>query len=216
MRGKSLALLTVLAALAVPAQARAAGPVFHGSISTISAAQRERMIGSSWHSGCPVPIRDLRLLRLDYWGFAGALRRGSLIVHEDQARRVRRVFAKLFYAKFRIRRMRLIDAFDGSDDRSMDANNTSAFNCRFVAGTTSWSQHAYGRAIDINPIRNPYVAGSHVSPTAGAPYADRSLHAIGMIHGGDAVVRAFADASWKWGGYWTYPKDYMHFSRNGH
>jgi hypothetical protein len=134
MRGKSLALLTVLAALAVPGQARAADPVFHGSISTISAAQRERMIGSSWHSGCPVPIRDLRLLKLDYWGFAGALRRGSLIVHEDQARRVRRVFAKLFYAKFRIRRMRLIDAFDGSDDRSMDANNTSAFNCRFVAG----------------------------------------------------------------------------------
>jgi hypothetical protein len=173
------------------------------------------MVGSSWHSGCPVRIRDLRLLRLDYWGFGGRVRHGRLIVHEDQARRVKRVFRKLFYAHFRIRRMLLIDAYNGSDDRSMDANNTSAFNCRFVAGTTTWSQHAYGRAIDLNPVRNPYVAGSHVSPEAGRAYTDRSRRAIGMIHGGDAVVRAFGDANWRWGGAWSYPKDYMHLSRTG-
>jgi hypothetical protein len=216
MRLKLLILTVLLAALTVPGHARAAAPVFHGSISVIGAQLRERMTGSSWHSGCPVRIRDLRLLKLDYWGFGGRVRLGRLIVHEDQALRMKRVFSKLFYADFRIRRMLLIDAYNGSDDRSMDANNTSAFNCRFVAGTTIWSQHAYGRAIDINPIRNPYVAGSHVSPEAGRPYADRSRHAIGMIHGGDAVVRAFAVANWKWGGYWSYPKDYMHFSRNGH
>lgn len=216
MRVRVLALPAVLAALVVAGQARAADPVFHGSISVVDAARRDRMIGSSWHSGCPVRIRDLRLLKLDYWGFGGRVRRGRLIVHEDQARRVKRVFSKIFYAHFRIRRMVLIDTYDGSDRRSMEANNTSAFNCRFVAGTTTWSQHAYGRAIDINPIRNPYVAGSHVSPEAGRRYADRSRHAMGMIHGGDAVVRAFADASWKWGGYWSYPKDYMHLSRNGH
>jgi hypothetical protein len=216
MRLKLLTLTVLLAALTVPGHARAAAPVFHGSISVIGAQLRERMTGSSWHSGCPVRIRDLRLLKLDYWGFGGRVRLGRLIVHEDQALRMKRVFSKLFYADFRIRRMLLIDAYNGSDDRSMDANNTSAFNCRFVAGTTTWSQHAYGRAIDINPIRNPYVAGSHVSPEAGRPYADRSRHAIGMIHGGDAVVRAFAVANWKWGGYWSYPRDYMHFSRNGH
>lgn len=216
MRLKLLTLTVLLAALTVPGHARAAAPVFHGSISVIGAQLRERMTGSSWHSGCPVRIRDLRLLKLDYWGFGGRVRLGRLIVHEDQALRTKRVFSKLFYADFRIRRMLLIDAYNGSDDRSMDANNTSAFNCRFVAGTTTWSQHAYGRAIDINPVRNPYVAGSHVSPEAGRPYADRSRHAIGMIHGGDAVVRAFAVANWKWGGYWSYTKDYMHFSRNGH
>jgi D-alanyl-D-alanine carboxypeptidase-like protein len=216
MRSRLLALTALLAALAVPGLARAADPVFHGSISVIDAQLRERMRGSSWHRGCPVPTRDLRLLRLDHWGFGGRVRHGHLIVHEDQAPRVRRVFSKLFYAHFRIRRMLLIDAYNGSDDRSMNANNTSAFNCRFVAGTTTWSQHAFGRAIDINPIRNPYVAGSHVSPDAGRPYADRSRHAMGMIHGGDAVVRAFAVANWKWGGYWSYPKDYMHFSRTGH
>jgi hypothetical protein len=216
MRSTLLALTALLAALAIPGHARAADPVFHGSISAIDAQLRERMTGSSWHRGCPVRIRDLRLLRLDRWGFDGTVRRGRLIVHEDQARRVKRVFSRLFDAHFRIRRMRLIDFYNGSDDRSMDANNTSAFNCRFVAGTTRWSQHAYGRAIDINPIRNPYVAGSHVSPEAGRPFADRSRHAIGMIHGGDAVVRAFAAANWEWGGYWSYPTDYMHFSRNGH
>jgi D-alanyl-D-alanine carboxypeptidase len=221
MGRRTSALAVVVSALALGGSAlggleQAAGPVFHGSISTIDGAQRERMTGSSWHRGCPVPIRDLHLLTVDYWGFGGNVRRGRLIVHEDQALRVKRVFRKLFYRGFRIRRMVLIDAYGGSDRRSMAANNTSAFNCRFVAGTTTWSQHAYGRAIDINPIQNPYVNGSYVSPTAGSPYADRTKHAIGMIHGGDRVVRAFADANWKWGGYWSPYKDYMHVSRNGH
>ena len=216
MRKTTVLLVAVVAALALGRSAQAAEPVFHGSIATIDAAQRERMTGSSWHRGCPVPIRDLRLLTLDYWGFGGHVRQGHLIVHEGQALRIKRVFRKLFDRGFRIRRMVLIDTYDGSDRRSMEANNTSAFNCRYVAGTTTWSQHAYGRAIDINPIRNPYVDGSYVSPTAGAPYADRTRHAMGMIHSADKVVRAFADANWKWGGYWSSPKDYMHFSRNGH
>src|SRR5919109_123017 len=182
MRTRTTALCVVLAALALTGSATAADPTFHGSISRIDAVQRERMIGKSWHKGCPVPIRDLRLLRLDRWGFVG---HGKLIVHEHQARKVLRVFRKLFNRGFRIRRMSLIDRYDGSDRRSMEANNTSAFNCRFVSGTTRWSQHAYGRAIDVNPVRNPYVDGSYVSPTAGAPYADCTKHRIGMIHAGD-------------------------------
>jgi poly-gamma-glutamate synthesis protein (capsule biosynthesis protein) len=99
----------------------------------------------------------------------------------------------------------------------MEADNTSAFNCRFVAGTQRWSMHAYGRAIDINPVENPYVSGSHVSPPAGAPFADRSRDAAGMIHAGDAVVRAFKRrAGWKWGGSWPGgTRDYQHFSSNG-
>lgn len=221
MTKRTSTLVVLVTALALGGSARAgfaqaAGPVFHGSIATIDPAQRERMIGSSWHRGCPVPIRNLRLLTLDYWGFGGHVRRGRLIVHEDQALRIKRVFRKLFDRGFRIRRMVLIDTYDGSDRRSMNANNTSGFNCRYVSGTTTWSQHAYGRAIDINPIRNPYVSGSYVSPTAGAPYADRTRRSMGMIHAGDRAVRAFADADWKWGGYWSPYQDYMHFSRNGH
>jgi D-alanyl-D-alanine carboxypeptidase len=214
--GRRLALLVaLLVAMAAAGQAGAAGPVFQGSISVLTRERKAEMRGKSWHRGCPVLLRDLRLLTLNFWGYGGSLRTGRLIVHERQASRIKRVFSKLFYAHFRIRRMKPIDAYDGDDRRSMNANNTSGFNCRYVSGTARWSQHAYGKAIDINPIQNPYVSGSYVSPTAGAPYRDRTKRAIGMIHAGDKVVRAFADAKWGWGGYWTSYKDYMHFSRTG-
>ena len=215
MRSRLLALTALLAALAVPGHARAADPVFHGSISAIDAQLRERMTGSSWHRGCPVRIRDLRLLRLDRWGFDGTVRRGRLIVHEDQARRVKRVFSRLFDAHFRIRRMRLIDFYNGSDDRSMDANNTSAFNCRFVAGTTRWSQHAYGLAIDINPFHNPYLRGDLVAPELASAYVDRDWKRPGMIFEGDVVTDAFDAIGWGWGGRWNSLKDWMHFSLYG-
>jgi hypothetical protein len=127
------------------------------------------------------------------------------------------VFERLYRDRYPIRRMRLIDKYGASDRKSMAADNTSAFNCRFVAGRPGvWSQHAYGRAIDVNPIENPYVTSSgHVSPPAGRPFADRSRKVPGMIHAGDATVRAFAAAGWEWGGNWSWPKDYQHFSSNG-
>jgi hypothetical protein len=216
-----LALVIVLAApssaaaIVAPAPSSGLPPVFHGTVSRIDKNTRARMVGSSWHRGCPVGMGDLRLLRLDHWGFEGLVKQGRLIVHERASRKIRGVFRRLFERHFPIRRMRLIDAYGGSDDRSLKHNNTSAFNCRFVAGTTRWSMHAFGLAVDVNPVQNPYVAGSHVSPPAGAKYLDRSRRAKGMIHGGDKVVRAFARAGWEWGGYWTYPKDYQHFSATG-
>ncbi|MDD9205334.1 M15 family metallopeptidase, partial [Georgenia sp. 10Sc9-8] len=112
-------------------------------------------------------------------------------------------------------RMVPVDAYGGDDGASMAANNTSAFNCRTITGGSGWSEHSYGRAIDINPLANPYVAGSTVLPAAGWAYADRIRDAAGMIHAGDEVVRAFAERGWLWGGYWTYPKDYQHFSTSG-
>lgn len=217
---KPLVLAAALVALAVPAGVPAAeegaAPEFSATISRIGSATRARMIGSSWHRGCPVPIRNLRVLAVSRWGFDREVHRGWLVVHKDQAWRVRRVMHRLFDARYPIRRMRLIDVYDGNDRRSMAANNTSAFNCRFVAGTTRWSQHAYGRAIDVNPVQNPYVSGSYVSPPAGERYVDRSLERRGMIHAGDAVVRAFAAVGWEWGGRWSPAKDYQHFSANGH
>jgi hypothetical protein len=213
---KLFSILNVAFALAAPPTG-GSGPVFHGSISRIDAATRAEMIGSSWQEGCPVAIADLRLLRLDYLGFDDLVHRGRLIVHEAEARPIRRVFRTLFYARYPIRRMRLVDAYGGSDDRSMAADNTSAFNCRHVGGPSSpWSMHAYGKAVDVNPVENPYVQGSYVSPPTGESYVDRSRHAKGMVHGGDRVVRAFAAEGWKWGGYWTSPIDYQHFSTNGH
>jgi poly-gamma-glutamate synthesis protein (capsule biosynthesis protein) len=112
--------------------------------------------------------------------------------------------------------MRLVDDFRGDDDLSMAANNTSGFNCRRVAGTDSWSAHAYGAAIDVNPVQNPYVTRSSVAPPAGSPFAaiDRSAGAsvpVGGIRAGDVVVRAFARIGWEWGGSWPTSKDYQHF-----
>jgi D-alanyl-D-alanine carboxypeptidase len=212
---KLAVLFAVAASLLAPAPSGGLAPVYKSSIAVIDPATRAAMVGSSWHAGCPVPIRDLRLLTLDYWGFDGSVHSGRMVVHRDQAVRVRTVFRKLFYSHFPIRRMQLIDVYGGDDHRSMAANNTSAFNCRFVSWTSRWSMHAYGRAVDLNPVQNPWVSGSEVSPRAGRQYANRSRQAKGMIHAGDAVVRAFASVGWKWGGYWTGGKDYQHFSSNG-
>ena len=170
---------------------------------------------TSWRPGCPVPVARLRLLTMDHWGFDGRERRGRMIVHADYARDVVRVFRVLYRARFRIRRMELVERYGSDDDRSMAADNTSAFNCRRVEGSSSWSEHAYGRAIDVNPLENPYVRRGAVLPPAGIRYLDRSRRARGMIHRGDAVVRAFAAIGWKWGGDWASLKDYQHFSATG-
>jgi hypothetical protein len=192
-----------------------AAPRFRGSIVAERGAVRER-VRYSWRRRCPVGPVELRLLRVDHWGLDGRVHRGELIVHRDHARRILVVLEKLFKARYPIQRLRLVDAYQADDDRSMAANNTSGFNCRPVSGSSRWSEHAFGRAIDLNPLRNPYVTrGGRVSPPAGRPYANRARRAAGMIHGGDAVVRAFAAAGWRWGGYWSGSRDYQHFSSTG-
>jgi hypothetical protein len=192
-----------------------AAPTFRGTIVGGRAYVRSR-VRYSWRAGCPVGPVELRLLRVDHWGLDGKVHRGELMAHRDQARRILVVLKKLFQARYPIQRLRLVDAYRASDDRSMAANNTSGFNCRRVSGTSRWSEHAFGRAIDLNPLRNPYVTrGGRVSPPAGRPYANRARRAAGMIHGGDAVVGAFAAAGWRWGGYWSGSRDYQHFSATG-
>jgi len=203
----------ITAALAVPASSRAG---FSSDISRISERLEQRMRGKSWHRGCPVPIRNLRLVKVAFHGFDGERHLGKLVVHKDAAADMVTVFRKLWRKNFKIRKMYLVDRYDGSDRKSMRADNTSAFNCRTVAGTDTWSQHAYGRAIDINPVENPYVAGDgSVSPKRGTEYADRSLNRKGMIHADDSTVRAFEGVGWGWGGYWSSSKDYQHFSATG-
>lgn len=208
--------LWCLLASSVPLASAQDDPQFEAEISKIPADIKERMKGSSWHEGCPVPIKHLRLIRLTYWGFDKDVHGGKLIVHKDSDETMVQVFKKLFKKRFPIKRMKLIDAYDGDDNASMNKNNTSAFNCRVVAGTDSWSQHAYGHAIDINPVQNPYVrSDGSTSPAKGQPYADRSNHRPGMIHAGGGVVNAFAKIGWGWGGYWSSAKDYQHFSSTG-
>jgi D-alanyl-D-alanine carboxypeptidase len=214
-------LLSVAAALAVVASAKPSDTgsqgtsAFRGTIERIDAAQAKRMTGVSWRPGCPVGLRDLRLLRLSHWDFGGQARTGRLIVHRDVAREMVEVFRDLYAARFPIRRMVPVDAYGGSDFRSIEADNTSAFNCRFVEGTTRWSNHAAGTAIDLNPIENPYVSGGRTSHRASRPYVDRSRRRPGMAYEDGAVVRAFDRIGWGWGGRWTSVKDYQHFSASG-
>ena len=173
------------------------------------------MTGVSWRPGCPVHLRDLRLLTLSHWGFDGRRRIGRLEVHRDVARDLVAVFRRLYEARFPIRRMVPVDAYGGSDFRSIEADNTSAFNCRFVGGTRRWSEHAYGVAIDVNPIENPYVASGRTAHRASVPYVDRSRRRPGMAFERGALVRAFDAIGWGWGGRWAPVKDYQHFSRSG-
>jgi D-alanyl-D-alanine carboxypeptidase-like protein len=191
------------------------GPVFQASTSALTEAMRTRMTGVSWHPGCPVSLGQLRLLRLSYWGFDHAVHQGELIVNASGAASLTQAFRQLFAARFPIRQMRVVDDFGGDDERSMLADNTSAFNCRLVPGTSVWAQHAYGTAVDINPFENPEIRDGKADPPAAAAWADRSRSSPAMIRHGDAVWLAFDSIGWAWGGDWRSLKDYQHFSANG-
>ncbi|MBC9712624.1 M15 family metallopeptidase [Streptomyces sp. TRM66268-LWL] len=153
---------------------------------------------------------------MSHWGFDGKVHTGEMIVNERVAKDVLYVFGKAFAAKFPIRKMRPVSAYNGSDHASMADDNTSAFNCRQVVGNPGrLSQHSYGDAIDINTVENPYVDWSgRVHPAAGARHLDRWRRTKGMIRSGDVLTRAFRAVGWEWGGRWSNP-DYQHFSRNG-
>jgi hypothetical protein len=195
---------TFLAALAL-------APTFVGTVQPVTA----RDVPYSYRAGCPVGPSQLRLVRLSHWGFDGKAHLGSLVVRDRVARDVVTVFRRLYAERFPIRRLRKVDAYRGSDDASMAADNTSGFNCRFVSGTRRWSEHAYGEAIDVNPVENPYLQGGRVSPPAGRRYLDRSRARPGMAVDGGVLVRAFESVGWKWGGRWSGSRDYQHFSTTG-
>lgn len=197
-----------------PRARKGAAPRFRASVVRISPAWRSRL-PYSWHQGCPQPLSGLALIRMTYWGFDKRAHTGKMVVNATVTSKIIQVFSVLYRARYPIRRMVLVDVYHGVDSRSTNADNTSAFNCRFVAGTSGWSMHAYGLAIDLNPCENVYIVGSHVDPPRCAANADRSRQVPGLIHDGDLVTRAFASVGWRWGGLWSSPKDYQHFSSNG-
>jgi hypothetical protein len=196
--------------------ASASSRAFRGSITPISPALAQQMTGVSWRPGCPVPLRDLRVVTATHHGFDGRDHAGRVIVNRDVASRFLSVLRRLYADDFPIRRMTPVDAYGGSDFRSIEADNTSAFNCRFVEGTRRYSEHAYGRAVDINPIENPYVTSTGTtSHPASRSYVRRSPFRPGMAAEGHALVRAFGAIGWGWGGRWSGAKDYQHFSSSG-
>jgi hypothetical protein len=213
---RRLVAVVVLVLVLGTSSAAATGTAFRGSVSPLPASLRATMTGVSWRPGCPVGLDDLRLVRARHWGFDGRVHTGRLVVHRDVAGDVVTVLRRLYDARFPIRRMVPVDAYGASDFRSIEADNTSAFNCRYVDGTSRWSEHAYGRAIDLNPIENPYVTSSGTtSHGASRPYLRRAPYRAGMAVEDGAVVRAFDAVGWSWGGRGSGVKDYQHFSASG-
>jgi hypothetical protein len=191
--------------------------IFANDIRLLSGEQKEQMQGVSYHEGCPVGLDELRVVSVKYLGFDSKDHRGELVVHESVAQEVAQIFQALYVANYPINKMEPIRAYGGSDWRSIEADNSSAFNCRNATGSKHFSKHAYGLAIDLNPIENPYVfAGGKSSHKASAPYLDRSK--ILTTPQGKAVLKKRSEAvqifkryGWKWGGDFAREKDYQHF-----
>ena len=194
---------------------------FNANISPITLEVKKRMInGNSWRNTCPVPLSNLRYLQVNHWDFNGKTVSGEMIVHKDIATEVVYIFEELYNLHYPIRQMRLVSDFKANDWKSIDADNTSAFNCRAVTGNKKkWSKHAYGKAIDLNPLENPYISKTgYISHKGSLKYRKRvhlyntySDHAILLKD--DKATQIFKKYGWKWGGDWKYSKDYQHFSK---
>jgi hypothetical protein len=192
--------------------AATAAASFSGTITAVTASD----LRSTYRAGCPVGPSALRMVHMSYWGFDDRPHLGAMVVNAAVTQPVLTVFAALFRDHFPIRRMLPVDAYGGSDTRSMAADNTSGFNCRYVADThpPQWSVHAYGEAIDVDPVENPYLEGGTVEPPAGNAFLDRGRLRPGMAAPGTALNTAFASIGWPWGGRYHSP-DYQHFSKTG-
>jgi hypothetical protein len=174
-----------------------------------------RRTSLAWAPGCPVALADLRRLVLTFRGFDGLPHTGQMVVHRRVARDVVGVFRALHEADFPIEQMALVRKADLDAPPTGDGNNTAAYACRPTRGATTWSAHASGLAIDVNPFMNPYVNDDLVLPELASAYTRRSWRRPGMIHRGDVVTRAFAEIGWTWGGDFRSVSDPMHFSATG-
>ena len=175
-----------------------------------------RMSGRSYKDGCPVPVGDLRYLKVLHRDLSGRTLVGEMVANQSIADDLLEIFRALYDASYPIERMRLVDDYDADDESSMQANNSSCFNFRRKASLNSVSKHALGLAVDINPLYNPYyrvtASGRRiVQPSTGADYVDRSAAFPYKIERGDLCHRLFLEHGFHWGGSWTHSKDYQHF-----
>jgi hypothetical protein len=184
--------------------------------STINPVSPQVLARSTWQPGCPVPANKLRYLTMSFHGFDGRVHTGEMLVNADVAQTVVGIFAQLFAANFPIEEMRVTAAPELNLPPTGDGNNTNAFVCRQTPGQTHWSAHAYGLAIDLNPFHNPYILGDLVVPELASSYLERNRVRPGMALAGTPAVTAFEAVGWTWGGRWSAPVDFMHFSATGH
>ncbi len=178
----------------------------------------KRISGISYPVDCTVPLDELRYVGLMYVDFNGETQKGELICNKALAQDMVEIFYELYSNNYELESVKLVDEFGGDDTASMLANNTSCFNYRVVEGTTRLSNHAYGRAIDINPFYNPYITynkdgTTNVSPAGSEAYADRSASFPYKIDENDLAYKLFKEHGFKWGGDWNNSKDYQHFEK---
>lgn len=185
---------------------------FHASVQPVPADVVAR---STWQPECPVTLDELRYVTVSFWGFDDVAHTGEMIVHRDAADAMVQVFGQLFAARYPIEDMRVSTMADLDAPNTGDGNSTAAFVCRPTRGSSRWSEHAYGLAVDVNPFQNPYVRDGGVIPGLALSYVDRANVRPGMLVPGGGPIEAFAAVGWHWGGEWGNPRDYMHFSANG-
>ncbi len=185
-------------------------PAFEYTIAPVTAD----VVRKTWHEGCPLHWEELSLITMRYWNFAGRSVFGEMVVNTSVATEVVTAFGDLYNIGFPIERIALVDHYDGDDKAAMRANVTAGFNCRYVDGTERWSNHAFGLAVDINPLINPWAREGNVLPLEGTPFANRENPVPGMINEGDEAIAVFERLGWSWGGAWA-SADYMHFSKPG-
>ena len=184
------------------------------TIDNISDSTLNRMIGKSYPEDCEIDIDDLRYLIIPHYDGNGYIKIGELVCNKDVADEFIYLFKELFKNKYPIERMVLVDEYDGDDKKSMAANNTSAFNYRVISDTDKLSRHAYGMAIDINPLYNPYVKGEYVSPETGKQFVDRNKSFKYKIDSNDLTYQILHDKfGFTWGGDWEKCKDYQHYEK---
>jgi hypothetical protein len=187
-----------------------------GFSSLIEKVPHSVLARSTWDPACPVTADELAYVRLAFWGFDHRRHTGELLLDRSVAHDVVQAFRTLYRARFPFEELRVTRRSELDAPPTGDGNDTGAFVCRPAVGSTAYSQHAYGLAIDIDPFQNPYTQGDLVLPELASTYVDRHHVRPGMITPDGVVVRAFASIGWTWGGTWRSAKDYQHFSRNGH
>jgi peptidoglycan LD-endopeptidase CwlK len=163
-------------------------------------------------NGLSIPkivLENLRIVDVYYYGFDDKLHKGQLVVHKDVVLNIIEIFELIRESRFPIERVVPISKYGWSDEKSMQNNNTSAFNYRFISGTRVISKHASGLAIDINPRFNPYVKNGNNLPVNCIYDTTKA----GTISSGSQLVKEFKKRGWQWGGDWKSLKDYQHFEK---
>jgi hypothetical protein len=212
-----LKLVALIAALAAPAG-------YHSSAKPLPAPLKSQLKARGfWHRGCPVGLSGLRVLTVSHRGWDGRTHQGQLIVNARAVGALSTAFRRLYALHFPIRHMHISNFYGPKRNRPKDGDVTASFECRQAVpspctggkGTGTWSMHAYGLAVDVNPFENPYVGCGQSRDPAVRKFFDRSRHRKGMVTA--RSVGAFRSAGWGWGGAWSgNTQDYMHFSSTGH